>query len=92
MLKILCYSLVAISFLAVILTLYDKRAARKGRWRISENVLLCVAAFGGSAAMLLTMLLSRHKTKHVKFMAGLPLILLLQSVFAAFVTYGISRR
>lgn len=91
-LKILCYYLVAISFLAVILTLYDKRAARKGRWRISENALLCVAAFGGSAAMLLTMLLIRHKTKHVKFMAGLPLILILQVLFAAFVAYGISHR
>ena len=91
-LKILCYYLAAVSFLAVILTLYDKRAARKGRWRISENALLCVAAFGGSAAMLLTMLLIRHKTKHVKFMAGLPLILILQVLFAAFVAYGISHR
>ena len=92
MLKYLFYYLAAVSFLAVILTLYDKRAARKGRWRISENALLCVAAFGGSAAMLLSMLLIRHKTKHVKFMAGLPLILVLQVLFAVFVAYGISHR
>ena len=92
MLKYLFYYIAAVSFLAVILTLYDKRAARKGRWRISENALLCVAAFGGSAAMLLSMLLIRHKTKHVKFMAGLPLILILQVLFAAFVAYGISHR
>lgn len=92
MLKYLFYYLAAVSFLAVILTLYDKRAARKGRWRISENALLCVAAFGGSAAMILSMLLIRHKTKHVKFMAGLPLILVLQVLFAAFVAYGISHR
>ncbi len=39
--------------------------------------------------MFLTMLLIRHKTKHIKFMAGIPLIILLQIVFAAFVANGI---
>lgn len=84
------YYLAAVSLLAILLTVYDKYAARKGKWRISENALLCTAAFGGSAAMFLTMLLIRHKTKHVKFMAGIPLILLIQILFAAFVKNGIS--
>ena len=29
-------------------------------------------------AMLLTMLLIRHKTRHVKFMVGIPVIIILQ--------------
>ena len=87
--KFFYYYLAAISVFAVLLTVYDKHAARKGKWRISESALLCTAALGGSAAMFLTMLLIRHKTKHIKFMAGIPLIILLQIIFAAFVANGI---
>ena len=70
--------LVFISLLAVFLTLRDKRAARRQKWRIKEGTLLLTAALGGSAAMLLTMLAIRHKTKHAKFMIGIPVILALQ--------------
>ncbi len=35
---------------------------------------------GGGAAMYLTMLLIRHKTKHVKFMLGIPLMISLHAV------------
>lgn len=69
----------AVSLLAVSLTVYDKWAARRGAWRIRERTLLLVALLGGSAAMLATMLLIRHKTRHLRFMAGIPLILLLQA-------------
>jgi len=56
----------------------DKSAAKKRRWRVRESTLLIVAALGGSAVMWLTMLVIRHKTKHAKFMAGLPVIIALQ--------------
>ena len=59
--KFFYYYLAAISVFAVLLTVYDKRAARKGKWRISESALLCTAALGGSVAMFLTMLLIRHR-------------------------------
>ena len=68
----------AVSLLAVILTMGDKSAAKKRRWRVRESTLLIVAALGGSAVMWLTMLVIRHKTKHAKFMAGLPVIIALQ--------------
>jgi uncharacterized membrane protein YsdA (DUF1294 family) len=42
-------------------------------------MLLLVSLFGGSATMLLTMLAIRHKTKHAKFMIGIPVILTLQT-------------
>ncbi|MDR3122033.1 MAG: DUF1294 domain-containing protein, partial [Clostridiales bacterium] len=63
--------LAAISVSAVVLIVYDKNAARKNARRIKERTLLAVSVFGGSAAMLLTMLVVRHKTRRVKFMVGL---------------------
>ena len=71
--------LAVISALSLIVTVYDKIAAKKmPRHRTREATLLIMSALGGSAAMLLTMLLIRHKTKHVKFMLGIPVIILLQ--------------
>ena len=71
--------LAVISALSLIVTVYDKIAAKKlPRHRTREATLLIMSALGGSVAMLLTMLLIRHKTKHVKFMLGIPVIILLQ--------------
>ena len=70
--------LALMNLLAVCLTIRDKSAARKKAWRIKERTLLAVSFFGGSMAMLLTMLAIRHKTRRLKFMIGIPLILLLQ--------------
>ena len=72
--------IVVISLLAVILTVRDKDAAKKRRWRTRESTLLLVAALGGSLSMLLTMLSIRHKTKHAKFMVGIPVIIALQMI------------
>jgi len=68
----------AISLLAIVLTVYDKRAAKSGARRVMEKTLFLVSIFGGSVAMLLTMWFIRHKTKHAKFMAGIPVIIALQ--------------
>ena len=67
--------LAAISLVAFVLTVSDKRRAKKQRWRIPEATLLWVGALGGAAAMLATMRWIRHKTRHRKFMWGLPLML-----------------
>lgn len=77
--------LIIMNFAAAAAVISDKRRARKCRWRIPEGRLLLLAALGGSPAMLLTMLLVRHKTRHLKFMAGIPAILLLQGL----AVYGI---
>jgi len=74
--------LAAISLLAIILTIRDKRAAQKKKWRVRESTLLIIAALGGSVAMLLTMHVIRHKTKHAKFMVGIPVIIAVQIVLA----------
>lgn len=67
-----------LSMVAVAITAYDKSAARHRRRRIPEATLIYTAILGGSVAMLLTMLLIRHKTRHPKFMVGLPIILAVQ--------------
>ncbi len=81
--KIISAYLAIISIAAIIITIYDKSAAKRKKWRISENTLMTVAALGG--AMLLTMILIRHKTKHIKFMAALPLIMVVHVIFALFI-------
>lgn len=71
--------LAAINLLAWALTVWDKHRARLGRWRVSEATLLMVAALGGSPTMYLTMRRIHHKTRHRKFMWGLPVIFALQA-------------
>lgn len=78
--KILYFYLILINLAAVIVTVHDKHAAEKGRWRAKESSLLLIAAFGGSPMMLLTMLVIRHKTKKPKFMVGIPLIMAVQLI------------
>lgn len=58
---------------------YDKRAAVKQRQRISERTLFAVALLGGSMGVYAAMLIFRHKTRRLKFMLLMPLIILLQA-------------
>lgn len=67
-----------INLVAVVLCVSDKIKARKKKRRISEKTLFTVSFLGGAVAMYLTMLAVRHKTKHKRFMFGLPLIILLE--------------
>ena len=81
----------AISLISVIITVYDKKAAKSGKRRIKESTLLLISALGGSLAMYITMKKIRHKTKHKKFMIGIPIIMILQAgviAYLYFVYYG----
>lgn len=77
--------LAIISVVAAIMTVWDKSRAQKHKRRIAEKTLFGTAVLGGSAAMYLTMLAVRHKTKHKRFMIGLPLIMIVQVIVIAFV-------
>ncbi len=80
--------LAVISLLAAALTVYDKLAAKTlpGR-RIPERVLMGTALLGGAAAEYITMKLIRHKTRHKKFMTGLPLITALHVIIILSIIY-----
>lgn len=62
--------------------LTDKFKAKKNLWRIPEATLMTVAVLGGSVGSLIGMYTVRHKTKHLKFTLGIPLILAVQVVAA----------
>ena len=71
-----------ISLVSVIVCIYDKKISKKNRveLRTPEKSLLILSALGGSVAMFITMLIIRHKTKHFKFMVGIPVIMIIQAV------------
>lgn len=82
--KYLILYLLIINAVGFLLMLADKHKARKNLWRIPEATLIGVAAIGGSIGSLLGMYTVRHKTKHLKFTVGIPVILSLQIVIALF--------
>ena len=77
--NILMIYLCAISIISIVVCCYDKFAAKHNpKHRTREATLLWLSVLGGSLAMYCTMQLIRHKTKHVKFMLGIPLIIIVQ--------------
>lgn len=77
---ILIIYLIVINIVSIALTVYDKYCAVKRRWRIKESTLLLLSSIGGSIGMYLTMHIIRHKTRHIKFMLGIPVILIIQVI------------
>ena len=75
--------LVLLNLIAIIVTIHDKKQAKRDGWRVRESTLLLIGFLGGAPAMLLTMRKIRHKTRHAKFMVGLPVILVLQAALLA---------
>ena len=76
--KLLLYYMLIINAAGFLLMLVDKWKAKKNRWRVRESTLLLVAALGGSIGSRAGMYLFRHKTQHLKFTLGIPLILAAQ--------------
>ncbi len=77
----------AVSIIGVVLTVYDKIISKKntnGRGRVPENTLMYLGLMGGALPMYITMLIIRHKTKHRKFMVGLPVMFILHIIIAVF--------
>lgn len=86
MFAILIY-LAVISVVTFVTYGVDKYKAKHNKWRISEAMLLLLAALGGSVAALLAMFVFRHKTKHTKFVMGVPAILILQLAIIYYLLY-----
>ncbi len=82
--KLLFPYLLIINAAAFLLMLVDKRKAQKKRWRIPERTLLLSAALGGSLGALLGMQLFRHKTRHLRFSLGIPVMLAIHCLLLVF--------
>ena len=78
LIKYVFFYLVAVNIIAMAVTLADKKASRRHRCRVQERLLFFIAIMGGSSFMYITMLSVHHKTKHKRFMIGLPIIIVLQ--------------
>ena len=87
--KYILWYLLLINAAAFTLMLSDKRRAKKNRWRIRESTLILSAVLGGSVGALAGMYTFRHKTKHVKFTAGIPAILIAQLLMVMYIHFGI---
>ena len=69
-----------ISLCSIVVCVRDKRVSKKNdvKLRIPEKSLFIWSILGGSLAMFITMKIIRHKTKHLSFMLGIPVIIVLQ--------------
>ena len=76
--EIFIYYFLAINVVTFFVYGIDKVKAKKGLWRIPEATLLMLAVIGGSIGAWLGMMVWRHKTKHLKFKIGVPVILITQ--------------
>ena len=84
----------AVSAIGVVFTVYDKAASKKsknGRGRVPENTLMYLGFLGGALPMYVTMRIIHHKTKHKKFMAGLPVFAAVHIAIAAAVWLSVGR-
>lgn len=84
MITLILLYLLIVNAIAFLLMLVDKQKAKKKLWRIPESTLLLSAAIGGSIGSLAGMYTFRHKTMHIKFTLGIPVILTLQLAVMAF--------
>ena len=78
--KISVACLLVINIVAFAVYGWDKLCAKRGMWRVPEKILLLLAILGGSVGAMAGMAFFRHKTQHLKFRYGVPLILILQIV------------
>lgn len=65
----------------------DKYKARHAKWRTPERLLLGLAIVGGSVGALAGMRVWHHKTRHLKFRYGVPVILAVQVVVAVYLIF-----
>ena len=69
-----------INLVGFVMMCVDKQLAIHHKNRVPEKVLFLIAIFGGSLGSILGMYAFRHKTKHVSFVIGMPVILIIQLV------------
>ncbi len=81
------YYVLILNFVTMLVYGIDKFKAKKGKWRIPESTLLLLAVLGGSIGAWLGMRVWRHKTQHMKFKYGIPVIFILQVALCFYLLY-----
>lgn len=80
-----------IGIITIIATITDKIKAKAGKRRVPEDFLMTLGLVGGALPEYFTMKLIRHKTRHKKFMIGLPILIAVQ-IIVFFVIYIYTQR
>ncbi len=84
MMKILVFYLIAVNIAAILIMGIDKHRSRRNKWRISEKSIFITGVAGGGLGVIFGMVLFRHKTRHLKFTLGVPLIVILNIVTVSY--------
>ncbi|MDD4504269.1 MAG: DUF1294 domain-containing protein [Clostridiaceae bacterium] len=69
--------LIVVNIAAFTIMGIDKYKAQRNKWRISETSIFAVGIIGGALGIFLGMSFFHHKTKHLKFTLGIPVVVIL---------------
>ncbi|MDF2672442.1 MAG: hypothetical protein K0R09_707 [Clostridiales bacterium] len=83
--RLFVFYFVIINVISFITMYADKKRAEAHKWRVPEARLFILAAVLGSIGVLAGMKVFRHKTKHMKFVIGIPFILIVQIIIVYFI-------
>lgn len=85
--KYLLFYLLIVNIIGFTVAAVDKLLAKKQKRRIKEKTLFLISFLGGALLEYASMRLFHHKTRHKRFMIGLPLIIVLQLAIILFGLY-----
>lgn len=80
--------LAAVNVITFALFAYDKYCAQNNKWRVRESTLLFFAAVGGTIGAVAAMEICHHKTLHLKFKFGVPILFFLQLFLAGLIIFN----
>lgn len=76
--KYFLYYFLFINLVGIFVMYSDKKKSKRGKWRTPENNIFAIAIAYGALGIFMGMRLFRHKTKHNKFVIGIPFILIVE--------------
>jgi len=83
---------IAINLLTYCLYAYDKHAAQRNKWRVSEATLLVCGAVGGTIAAIYAQKRLRHKTRKKSFRLQFWIITIAQIAALGYYAYEVLYR
>ena len=78
MIALLLFCIIGVNVITFVVYGIDKLKAKKGKWRVPETTLHLLAIVGGSVGAWCGVKVWHHKTMHLKFKYGIPLIMAVQ--------------
>lgn len=79
--------LIVINLITFLAMWIDKKKAKYGRYRISEQALFTLVLLGGGVGGIAGMYTFRHKTQKPRFVIGFPFILIFEILSALFIIF-----